>query len=172
MKKKLFITMVCLLMAFTMATSVFAAPSLYRSEWVYFHVTKKDGADPDGLKSQRTRAIQTILRYCTSSSVHQNIAIDGSFGDNTHDAVRRFQNQIMGITYSQTDGSVGPATWPELYDELGVMTHTGGYYYFESDFPEINPSNVNIIRRGDTSGTWQVRKYNNGTITWHTFEYA
>lgn len=55
--------------------------------------------------SSNTWAIQYLLRSYTF-----NLAVDGVFGPETEDRVRRFQ-QNWGLT---VDGVVGPQTWPEL----------------------------------------------------------
>lgn len=55
--------------------------------------------------SSNTWAIQYLLRSYTF-----DLAVDGTFGPETEDRVRRFQ-QNWGLT---VDGVVGPQTWPEL----------------------------------------------------------
>jgi hypothetical protein len=73
-------------------------------------------------RCEYTSAEPTVRRGSSGAAVRQaqceynwattgtNIAIDGSFGSITHDAIVRFQ-QCVGI---EDDGIVGPVTWSHL----------------------------------------------------------
>ena len=107
--KKAIILCICLTMICSSSLVVLATSDPFKVEWSQFYATKQNGSDPDGLKANRTRAIQALIRECTDEQIHQGIIVDGSFGSNTKAAVQRFQTSV-GL---DPDGSVGPATWPE-----------------------------------------------------------
>ena len=165
--KKAIILCICLTMICSSSLVVLATSDPFKVEWSHFYATKQNGSDPDGLKANRTRAIQALIRECTDEQIHQGIIVDGSFGSNTKAAVQRFQTSV-GL---DPDGSVGPATWPELYDLIGwTKTYSGGYYRFYCfgmSGGESGGGIEEIIRRGSTSGAWKVY-----TTGWPTFEYA
>ena len=73
-----------------------------------------------GSKGESVKTLQTALNRAGA-----NLAIDGSFGAKTQEAVKAFQ-RANGLT---VDGVVGPATWAKL-DELSKPSNTQLYNAF------------------------------------------
>jgi peptidoglycan hydrolase-like protein with peptidoglycan-binding domain len=75
-----------------------------------------------GDRGNGVRAIQRALNFC----YQQGLAVDGSFGPKTYQALRTVQRQV-GVT---VDGKFGPQTmnamkWPYFNNGSNVFSHCG-----------------------------------------------
>lgn len=166
MRKRIIVFIVCLLMGGVFTFNVIAHPNRL-SEWQGFTLTSRY-SPADTYKSPRTRAIQTILALNTDSTAYQNIHIDGSFGPITHSEVKRYQEN-EGLN---NNGKVGANTWGHLYGELADGSYSPGHYwyYLSTGLGGGDDPEETIIRRGDSSGKWQVSNFQ--TNHWDDFEFA
>ena len=155
---------VCMALCLSMVNVAMAHPN-FLPEWQGFNTTSKT-SPADSYKSLRTRAIQLILQQCAEQP---NLDVDGSFGSGTHNAVVQFQTKT---NCNKLNGIVGPETWGKLYDELGIGAYDPGHYWYYTgtDWGGGEEPEMDIIRRGDPSGRWQV--YNSLIDDFSTFEFA
>ena len=167
MKRRIMTVFVCMLLVSAFTLNTFGHPNR-KSEWQGFTSTSQYSPN-DSYKSARTRAIQSVLKYSVNSYLYSHVTVDGSFGSGTKGKVEYYQ----GLYSLTVDGSVGPNTWGSLYDRLTHGSYVANHYwYYRSSQIGSGSENdqIEYIRRGDPSGTWQVKNTNTGT--WITFEYA
>ena len=164
-RKVVAVILLAAVLSTTSAQGVYAAGSANRATcaavWRTFPTQKKTSSS-----TKYTKALQRIL-YHAYASTHNAIGslsgVDGSFGNNTKNAVIAFQNK-EGLS---ADGVVGANTWSGLYYNLADPSLSAGYYRYK-------PSNTSygssfIIRQHKDSGDWYVL---NKSGSWERFRVA
>jgi peptidoglycan hydrolase-like protein with peptidoglycan-binding domain len=68
------------------------------------------GGDPTIRKGDKGAAVSKCQARCNVHGARPPLAVDGDFGQRTHDVIRGFQ----GNKKLKVDGVVGPATWAQL----------------------------------------------------------
>lgn len=148
------------------AISVKASANMY---WSNLDAVYQGGNN----NSANVLAVQRFMldySYTTYSYIINSGGMDGSFGTYTTLAVKAFQGNKNLVQ----DGSVGPATWNAMRNDLEFRDVDYGYQFYGVSDPYLSDgayAYYGSFRRNATSGQWEIRPWYCTSYTAGTYWY-